>query len=129
MRLRCAAAEVIGDYMYIRFSAIAGLVAVVATISASSAAASRSCGTTHLLQGDASVRVTIDHGSVSCAEARAVIRLYGSSREIPHGPTRHGYGTYPEYPGWRCYPLFHGDAKCQRGGSIHHPRDKISLQT
>src|SRR4051794_12696436 len=111
--------------MYRRFTTAAALVACVVALSATPAAASRSCGTTRLLQGGASVRVTVDRGSVTCAQARGIIRLYGSSRGTNHGPVRHGYTTYPG--GWRCYPLHHGTASCQRGGSIRHPRDVVSL--
>jgi hypothetical protein len=102
--------------MYRRFMTIASLTAALAAISASPAGASRSCGTAHLLQGGGA-RVTIVHGSSSCAEARGVVRLYGSSRGTEHY-LNHGRGlSYATYPGgWVCGALERGYSRCFRGG-------------
>lgn len=115
------------------------LVAAVAAISATTAAASRSCGATHLLQGGGRARVTIIRGSFSCTEARGIVRLYGSSRGTGHY-LNHGRAlSYASYPGgWVCGALERGYSRCFRGGlgslskgltltSVRNARDVVKL--
>jgi hypothetical protein len=105
----------------------------------SARSASRSCGTTHLIQGGSGARVTIVRGSFSCAEARGIVRLYGSTRGVGHY-LNHGralsYATYPG--GWVCGALERGYARCFRGGlgslskgltltSVRNARDVVEL--
>jgi len=103
--------------MYRRIFAFAGLAAVVAAVSATPAVASRSCGATHLLQGGGGARVTAVRGSLSCAEARGIVKLYGSSRGALHY-LNHGRAlSYASYAGgWVCGALERGYARCFRGG-------------
>lgn len=94
----------------------------LSAFSATPAAANRSCGSTCLLQGGSSVSVKIARGTLSCAQARAIARLYGSDRGTPHEfPARtRDYSTYPGR--WRCGALDMGNAACFRGlfGSMKH---------
>jgi hypothetical protein len=99
-----------------RLFATASLVAALAAICATPAGASRSCGSTRLLQGG-SARVTIAHGSSSCSEARGIVRLYGSSRGTAHYQNHGRALSYATYPGgWVCGALERGYAGCYRGG-------------
>lgn len=124
--------------MYRRLVAIGIIAFVTAAIFASSAAANRLCGSTRLLQGGSSVRVTIVRGPLSCPQARGIARLYGSNRGTPHEfPARSlGYATYPG--GWRCGALEMGNAACFHGpfgsmkhgmtlASVRHAREEVLL--
>jgi hypothetical protein len=96
--------------------------AALSVMAASSAGAQRSCGTTHL-HGGALVRVSVAHGSVSCASARAIVKRYGtgtvhySCKGTNGGPPPHAclYTTYPG--GWRCGALEQGASACWRGAT------------
>jgi hypothetical protein len=97
--------------------------AVAAAVPATLATSGRSCGSTPLqVQPRTSVRVTIIRGSLSCARARAVARLYGSRGISSHSfPARSlGYTVFPG--GWVCGALSRGNAECVRGGlgSLKH---------
>ena len=113
-----------------RLTTIAILAAVAAVIPATSAAAERSCGTTHLLQGG-SATVTIVRGRLSCAQARGIVKLYGSKRGTPHGLNGPRSGMCTTYPGgWACGPLEQGGSACWRGGSVKNAtkaRDFVRL--
>jgi hypothetical protein len=117
--------------MRLRLTTVAVLTATAAAISATPAAAERSCGTTHLLQGG-SARVTIARGALSCSAARGIVKLYGSSRGTPHGLNGPRSGFYTTYPaGWRCGPLEQGGSACWRGGSVssvNKARDVVWLE-
>jgi hypothetical protein len=113
--------------MYKRLIAIASLTALLAAISAVPAAAERSCGT--LPGGPAPRTVTIFHGPVSCAQARAAAKDYSTGRSTFHGPVNgprsDQYITLPG--GWRCSVIEQGGASCSRGGSPRNPRDLIGF--
>ena len=106
-------------------------VAVAVAVCASPAAAARSCGSTALLQGGRA-SVTITRGSLSCSQARAIVKLYGSNRGTPHGLNGPHSGFYATYPGgWICGPLEQGGSACWLGGtprSLSRARDVVWLK-
>lgn len=94
---------------------IAILAAVLAAISATPASAFRSCG----IISASSVRVTIDQGRVSCAEARAAIRLWEKpGPRIEHGPRNGSFAqkSWTMRDGWTCKEGT-GGGVCSVGGS------------
>lgn len=103
--------------MYRRLVTIVILASSVAALSATPAAAERSCGTVHA--GRYAARVTISRGPMSCAQARAVARSYISGRGTAHvGRGRSRSEEYVTFPGgWRCSGLEQGGASCIGGGS------------
>jgi hypothetical protein len=117
--------------MRTRLLTIIILAALVATVSASPAAAARSCGSTALLQGGRA-SVTITRGSLSCSQARAIIKLYGSNRATPHGLNGPHSAFYTTYAGgWICGPLEQGGSACWLGGtprSLSGARDVVWLK-
>jgi len=93
---------------------------------ASPARTSRSCGTAQL--AGASWNVSILHGQLSCAAARGVASLYDSNRGTLHGSSGPRSGMYITFPGgWRCTVIHGGIAACQRGGTLAHPADDVTL--
>ena len=113
--------------MRIRLTTIAILAVLAAAISATPAAANRSCGS---LPGGAAPRVvTIFHGPVSCAQARRAARDYIAGNSKFHGPVNgprsDQYITLPG--GWRCSVIEQGGAACERGGSRLNPHEQIGF--
>jgi hypothetical protein len=117
--------------MRTRLPTITILAAVAVAVCASPAAAARSCGSTPLLQGGRA-SVTITRGPLSCSQARAIIRLYGSNHGTPHGLNGPRSGFYTTYPGgWICGPLEQGGSACWLGGtprSLSAARDVVWLK-
>jgi hypothetical protein len=88
-------------------------------LSATPAAATRSCGTIGGGGQPVPRTVAIYKGRLSCAQARAVAKSYVNGRGTFHGPASgprsKQYITLPG--GWRCSVLEQGGAACRRGGS------------
>jgi hypothetical protein len=103
--------------MYRRLITIASLTTVVAAISATPAAANRTCGTV-VIGGVQRERVTILRGQVSCAQARAAIISFGSGHGIEHGGRNAPFSrkTWTIPGGWSC-GVGAGGGACIRGGS------------
>lgn len=103
--------------MHRRLITIAILAAAVASVSATSAGASRSCGSIN--RGGEPVPRTVEilSGPLSCAAARAVAESYVSGRGTfhgpPNGPRSNQYITLPGR--WRCSVVEQGGAACRRG--------------
>ena len=75
-----------------------------ALVSATSATASRTCGTVSSSSGAAHVRV--DRGTTSCRSARSLLRDYFAGRGVRH--TGSSQATrYTKIRGWKC-PFNHG---------------------
>jgi hypothetical protein len=104
---------------------VAAVLALFAAVAAPGAAASRSCGA--LPGGPAPRQVTILHGPVSCAQARAAAKAYLAGRGVFHGPASGPraaqYVTFSS--GWRCSVIEQGGAACVRGGTLRDPRERI----
>lgn len=87
---------------------------VVAAIAATPAAAERSCGWINVAHIPYHVQVT--HGSISCREARSLIKTYGEgggTLHNPHGSISQMYSTLPG--GWVCASGAGGAHGCRRG--------------
>jgi hypothetical protein len=115
---------------------VAILTAAVAALSATPAAAERSCGR-EVVQRSA-VRVTITRGRVTCAVARGVIKRWLSLGSYPptpgtaieHGGPNAGLGgkTWTMPNGWTCLVATRGGACALRGSGalrFRNPRDEI----
>jgi hypothetical protein len=106
---------------------IGALAVAIAVISATPAGAKRSCGT--LPGGPVPRTITIFHGPVTCAQARAAAKNYSAGRGTFHGPANGPRSdqsiTLPG--GWRCSVIEQGGASCVRGGSRRSPREAIGF--
>jgi hypothetical protein len=112
--------------MRTRLIAIASLTTVLAAISATPAvAAERSCGWTNVVKQP--YHVQIIHGSVSCHEARWLVKTYGEGGGTFHGGRMRSqsemYSTLPG--GWICVSGAGGAHVCSLGKRAN-PRDVVS---
>jgi hypothetical protein len=100
--------------------------AVMAFTVPSAAAATRSCGYVHPLE----YHVKIEHGQVSCKDARkaiaTVIRGGGKRHGNPNKGLVNLYWTVPG--GWRCGTGAGAAWGCVRGGTRANPEDQISAE-
>jgi hypothetical protein len=117
--------------MYIRLTTIAILAAVVTAISASPAAAERSCGTERVQPGRTSpatpgstsgpglpYKIIVWRGSVSCAKARSLIKETGEGKGKWHEAAALS-GIYTSFPGgWSCALASGGGYGCVQGRRI-----------
>lgn len=115
-----------------RLIVIAGIAAaVIALFSALSAtapaAAPRSCGRV-VGTSNVAYRVQVGKGSVSCREARTVIRAYNSGKGTLHKPSHGGRGNWVTAlrGGWSCVSGAGGES-CSRGPKInrYERRDQV----
>jgi hypothetical protein len=112
--------------MYRRLITTAILTAVVASISATPAAANRACGSV-VIGGVQRESVEIFRGRVSCADARAVISSFGSGHGIEHGGRNAPFSqkTWTIPGGWSCGKGTGGGVCIRRGSSYRNARDWI----
>ncbi len=103
--------------MYRRLATTTSLIAVLAALSASPAAAERACGTIH---GEGqTLKVSVARGHASCAEARQTLSSFFDRRWPQHGGPAMAslYWSLPK--GWRCQLATGGGGGCYRGGSTY----------
>jgi hypothetical protein len=86
-------------------------VSLAATQPAAQTSAARRCSTLH--SKGLRVRITIDHGRVSCATARSIIRRYYRGEGKKHGGPSNAE-TYYTIGKWRCGPGA-GGVGCNNG--------------
>lgn len=114
--------------MHRRLTAVAVLAATVAAISATPAAAERSCGSfPSQAKFSAPQRVAIVRGAVSCREARSVFIGIARGQGTAHGPGIPLSEDYVTFRGWRCHTGMEV-TRCVRGPKISRDgerRDEI----